>query len=241
MLRNLLTTFYKIFLQYLFKHRDSGNVAFYLFFDFRKAFDCVSHEIIISNREQYGCINNVNSNHKTIQCGVPQGSIYLNTLFTWMIACFQLVYQVILLWILNKLIMNLNIFTDGWNEIKLASTQMKPCTYMLFSYNKNVNFSIIKICSNNINETSGTKFLGIHLDKKLNFVNHVTEISKKIAKSIGLLHKLNRFLPETILKTSYTSLIDPYLSYRVEQHHSIFFIVELLRQSSTVHRTPLKI
>ena len=35
-----------------------------------------------------------------------------------------------------------------------------------------------------INETSVTKFLGIHLDKKLNFVNHKTETSIKVAKSI---------------------------------------------------------
>ena len=60
---------------------------------------------------------------------------------------------------------------------------------------------------NTINET---KFLGIHMEKKLNFVNYLTEMSMKVAKSIGLLYKLNRFLPETILKTLYTSLIHPY-------------------------------
>ena len=76
------------------RHIDTGN-AFSLFSDFHKAFDCVSHEIQLSklstygirgssldwfrsyikNREQYVCINNVNSNPKTIQCGVPQRSI----------------------------------------------------------------------------------------------------------------------------------------------------------------------
>ena len=56
-----------------------------------------------------------------------------------------------------------------------------------------------------------TTFLGIHLDRKFNFVNNITEMPMKVAKSIGLLYKLNRFLPETILKTSYTSLIHPYL------------------------------
>ena len=65
---------------------------------------------------------------------------------------------------------------------------------VLFSYNKKVNFPIIKIGNNKINETSVTKFLGIHLDKKINFVNHITEMSMKVAKSIGLLYKLNRFL-----------------------------------------------
>ena len=78
---------------------------------------------------------------------------------------------------------------------------------MLFSYNKNVNFPHISVGNNTISETSDTKFLAIHLDKKFNFVNYITEISMKVAKSIGLLYKLNRFLPETILKTLYTSLI----------------------------------
>ena len=41
----------------------------------------------------------------------------------------------------------------------------------------------------------------------------------KVAKSIGLLYKLNRFLPETILKTLYTSLIHPSLSYGIEAWH----------------------
>ena len=53
---------------------------------------------------------------------------------------------------------------------------------VLFSYNKNVNFPDISVGNNTINETSVTKFLGIHLDKKLNFVNHITEMSMKVCK-----------------------------------------------------------
>ena len=47
---------------------------------------------------------------------------------------------------------------------------------MLFSYNKNVNFPDISVGNNAINKTSVTKFLGIHLDKKLHFVNHITDV-----------------------------------------------------------------
>ena len=53
---------------------------------------------------------------------------------------------------------------------------------MLFSYNKNVNFQIIKIGNTKINKTSVTKFLGIHLDKNFNSVKHITEMSMKVAK-----------------------------------------------------------
>ena len=75
---------------------------------------------------------------------------------------------------------------------------------------------MISVQAPTIHETSITHFLGIYLDKKLNFVNHVTEMPIKVAQSIGLLYKLNRFLPETILKTLYTSVIHPYLSYGIE-------------------------
>ena len=42
------------FLQYLYKHVYSGNVVFSLFLDFRDAFDCVNHEIMLSKLNTYG-------------------------------------------------------------------------------------------------------------------------------------------------------------------------------------------
>ena len=44
----------------------------------------------------------------------------------------------------------------------------------------------------------------------------------KVAKSIGLLYKLNCFLSETILKTLYTSLIHPYLSHGIKVWHGTY-------------------
>ena len=100
---------------------------------------------------------------------------------------------------------------DRWLKSNKISINADKTKYMLFSYNKTANLPDISIGNTAINETSVTTFQGIHLDKKLNFVNHIIEMSMKVAKSIGLLYKLNRFLPETILKTLYTSLVHPYL------------------------------
>ena len=55
---------------------------------------------------------------------------------------------------------------------------------MLFSYYKNVNFPDISVGNNTINEISVTKFYKIY--KKFNFVNHITEMSMEVAKSIEL-------------------------------------------------------
>ena len=47
-------------------------------------------------------------------------------------------------------------------------------------------------------------------------------MSLKVSKSIGLLYELNSFPPEIILKTIYTSLIHPYLSYGIEAWHGTY-------------------
>ena len=51
--------------------------------------------------------------------------------------------------------------------------------YNSISYNKIVNFPVIKIGNNKINKTYVAIFLGMHLDKRFNIVNHITEMSIK--------------------------------------------------------------
>ena len=66
---------------------------------------------------------------------------------------------------------------DRWLKSNKISINADETKYMLFSYNKNVNFPDISVGNNKIDETSVSKFLATHIDKKLNFVNHITEMS----------------------------------------------------------------
>ena len=66
---------------------------------------------------------------------------------------------------------------DRWLKSNKISINEDKTKYMLFSYGKDVNFPDISVGNKRINETSVTKFLGIHLDKKLNFVNHIIIIT----------------------------------------------------------------
>ena len=57
------------------------------------------------------------------------------------------------------------------------------------------------------------KHLGMFLDCKLNFEEHLKTIVNKINKTIGLLRKFQNFLPRKSLLTIYKSFIRPHFDY----------------------------
>ena len=64
-----------------------------------------------------------------------------------------------------------------------------------------------------VNQTSYQKHLGMFLDNKLNFGEHLKYITNKVNKSIGLLHKLQMILPRRSLVIIYKSFIRAHLDY----------------------------
>ena len=64
-----------------------------------------------------------------------------------------------------------------------------------------------------VNQTSYQKHLGMFLDNKLNFGEHLKYITNKVNKSIVLLFKLQMILPRRSLVTIYKSFIRPHLEY----------------------------
>ena len=57
------------------------------------------------------------------------------------------------------------------------------------------------------------KHLGIILDSKLTFENHINMVTTKINKTFGLLRKLQNLLPRTALITIYKTSVRPHLDY----------------------------
>ena len=186
----------------------------------------------LTDRHQYVCFNGLKSDLLKVKCGVPQGSILGPKLF--------LLYINDLCNISEKLKFILfaddtNIFYSDSNIGNIASTlnleleklnswfatnklslNISKTNFMLFTKCKNIPSFNVVIQQRSINRVSVNKFLGILIDDKLTWKDHITYISSKIVKNISVLNKVKYIFDCQSLKLVYCSLILPYLMYCVE-------------------------
>ena len=85
---------------------------------------------------------------------------------------------------------------------------------MVFTRKKTQSVDIkIEIDNEIISETKSSKFLGVHIDNKLNWKMHVDYVSGKIARGIGILVKARKVFRNECMINLYYAFIYPYLIY----------------------------
>ena len=67
--------------------------------------------------------------------------------------------------------------------------------------------------NSDISQRNSQKHLGVILDSKLTFHDHLDIEFNKARKTIGLLRKLNNILPRAALVTIFKAFVQPYLDY----------------------------
>ena len=75
---------------------------------------------------------------------------------------------------------------------------------------------LISIKGESITRVSKTKFLGVIIDDKLSWVDHIQYAKNKISKGIGIICKARKLLNRKTLLTLYYCFVYPYITYAIE-------------------------
>ena len=94
---------------------------------------------------------------------------------------------------------------------KLTLNAAKSKFMIFFKVLKVVPRLNLTIAGNPIEQVNEFNFVGITLDQNITWKPHITKVAIKIARVIGVLHKLKHIFPQHILLTIYNSLIQPHL------------------------------
>ena len=70
-----------------------------------------------------------------------------------------------------------------------------------------------RIGSEGVRLVSDVKYLGVQVDQELKWTNHLTTVTKKISRGIGILRYAKQYLPPATIETMYKSLVEPYFRY----------------------------
>ena len=194
-----------------------------------------------------------------VVCGVPQGSILRTKLFILYINYLCKVSNIV------KFILfadDTNIYSSGfdlkelyvyinkelekfneWFALNKLSLNVSKTNFMRFgNIHSNVKIEL-RIGDKEIEEVFVTKFLGVLMDNKLNWKEHICMIKSKLAKSNAIIYRASEYLDTFSLKILYCSLFMPYISYcsEIRGKTYITYIKSLYLLQKKVVRTMSKV
>ena len=92
--------------------------------------------------------------------------------------------------------------------------------YLIFT-KKRINHKFnVRLDSKIIDQAHSTKYLGIIINDKLNWKDHITNLKSKLARNNYILHKLKPYVNKKTLKLVYYSIIYPHLQYGIASYGS---------------------
>ena len=189
-------------------------------------------KLYLEERTQVTMCNNSISNVKTIKMGVPQGSvlgpllsvIYVNDLPNYIREARCHLYTddaaisvrandpITMAIKLNDQLTSVNTW---FLQNKLTLNVLKTKMMIFGTPHKLKGEANLPLHINNeiVENVNVFKYLGVFLDKNLNFEYHIERVYKKTCSKVGLLKKVWHFIDHSTALTLYKSLVLPHIDY----------------------------
>ena len=103
---------------------------------------------------------------------------------------------------------------NGWLISNKLSLNVGKSCFLKFSLLPKNDINI-KIASSTLEQKRVTKYLGVLIDDKLSWKDHIQSINIKLRKGIGILSNIKDYVTQPTLKSLYYSFIHPYLNYNL--------------------------
>ena len=104
-----------------------------------------------------------------------------------------------------------------WLRANKLSLNTLKTEFMLIGTSRNTSkigdLLAIRINGDLIRRVYQSKYLGLIIDDKLSWKEHISYISTKIRRGIGVMKRIRGYIPNDTLIMLYKSLVEPYLRY----------------------------
>lgn len=100
-----------------------------------------------------------------------------------------------------------------WFKINKLSLNLQKTTYMVFSKRKTYEIQPIIIDGVQIEQSNKVKFLGVIVDQKLSWKEHILYVRNKLSSILSVLYRASHIIDVNSMLILYRSLFLPHLSY----------------------------
>jgi len=182
-------------------------------------------------RSQYVSIGKDISTRTAVQRGVPQGSVLGPILFILYVNDMRNCCNSISLLhfaddttgflssksvpgLVREMNLDLNRIAEWVRRNRLFLNINKTC-YMVISDSSMSDLPSLMIENNLIARVTEAQFLGVTIDDKLSFKQHVEQLCGKLSKTVGMLNRISNLIPPNVKLSIYYSLIFSRVSYGI--------------------------
>ena len=180
----------------------------------------------LSNRNQYVTCDGHESDIKENIFGIPQGSILGPLFFNLFINDFSSIPIAKKIFFADDSVFYVSAdfldecfvemrrvinFISNWLNNNRLVVNLNKTKLMMISPNRMTHLPVITFNDVELEWVNYNKYLGVYIDNKLNFNNHLKCVSSKLSKLNGIIYSISNFTPRNTLLNIYFSLVYPVL------------------------------